>query len=269
MRPIFVVGPPCAGARLVADALATAPGCWVPGALLAPLPSLDPPDGSRNGRLEAADCTPHLRQTLRAHLQVQLARNARTASTSGIDQESPAPRLVHGSPRNSLLVPFLDAAFPDATFVYVHRRPADALAESLLLWRAGTAITYPDLPGWTSQPWSFLLVPGWQELIGRPLAEVVTEQWLRTMHLLTEDLERLAPERWCVTGRDALRRDPLAETTRLARYLGLGPVARPSDPPPTIRSSSAGSSAARTELEPYLDRTQLLTRRAADWLAGP
>lgn len=258
--PIFVVGPPRAGARLVADLLGTASNCWSAGSgLLASFPALDPPDGSRGGRLETADCTPPVRHALRAHLQVQLARSGGTASG----------RIVHGSPRNSLLTPFLNAAFPNATFVYVHREPADALTEALQLWRAGTAVTYPDLPGWTEPSWSFLLVPGWQELIGRPLAEVVTEQWVRTMRVLTEDLERLPPERWCVAHHEALQRDPAAETARLTRYLQLESLDPASESLADRRLQPEDLAALRTELEPYLDRTRPLSELAADWLAGP
>jgi hypothetical protein len=220
--------------------------------MLAPFPALDPPDGSRGGRLAAADCTPRVRQALQAHLQVQLARQGGT--TNG--------RIVRGSPRSSLLVPFLNAAFPEATFVYVHREPAHALAEVLQQWREGTAITYPDLPGWTGPSWSFLLVPGWQELSGRPLPEVVTEQWVRTMRVLIEDLEQLPPDRWCVADHSALQQDPAAEADRLMRYLQLEPVIP--DSLPKLRVSSENRP---EELEPYLDRTLPLAEHAADWLA--
>jgi hypothetical protein len=260
-----VVAPPRAGARLVAEVLSAA-GCWTTGsgagALLAPVPELDPQDGSHDGRLTAADCTPQVRQSLRSNLQVQFARRR-----SG---PGPAtPRFLHGSPRSALQVPFLDAVFPDAAFVYVHRQPADALAEALVLWSAGGAVTYPELPGWTGPAWSFLLVPGWQELIGRPLAEVVTEQWVRTMRVLADDLERLAPNRWCVVDHAALQRDPEGEAGRLMRYLELEPAKRVTIQPRTGGLSHASVSAARTEVEQYLDRTTALGQRAADWLADP
>jgi hypothetical protein len=268
-RPIFVVAPPRAGGRSVGQILATGPDCWTagsaPDALLAPVRELDPPDGSRSGRLTASDCTPAVRQSLRGHLQVQFARRDRPAADRR-DTKIPMPRLVHAAPRNALVVPFLDTAFPDATFVYVHRRPVDALAESLLLWRAGTAITYPDLPGWQGPPWSLLLVPDWQELAGRPLPEIVTEQWVRTMRALTGDLEQLGPDRWCVVRYGALQREPRETVTRLLRYLGLE-SAEAGPAPPRTRPAPADLTAARAELEPYLDRTRELAERAADWLA--
>ena len=262
-RPIFVVAPPRAGARLVARALGATPGCWsarnTERGLLASFPALDPPDGSKDGRLTAADCAPRVREKLRARLQVDFAKRKRTATER--------PRLLHASPRNSLQVPFLTAAFPDAIFVYVHREPADAIAESLLVWRAGSTVTYPELPGWTGPAWSFLLVPGWRELSGRPLPEIVTEQWVRTMQALAGDLERLAPDRWCVVGHDDLRDGSQAERARLTRFLGLQEAAPAAEPLASTDLSSADLAVAQAELEPYLDRTRELGLRAADWLA--
>jgi hypothetical protein len=83
------------------------------------------------------------------------------------------------------------------------------------------------------------------------------------MRVLTEDLERLAPERWCVADHGALKRDPKAETARLSRFLGLGRVALEARCPVAEVPTSL-----RAELGPYLKRTRPLAERAADWLAA-
>jgi hypothetical protein len=181
------------------------------------------------------------------------------------------PRLFDASPRNALIIPFLRGAFPDATFVYVHRRPLDALAESLAIWRVGSAITYRELPGWSGPPWSFLLVGGWQELSGLPLAEVVTEQWVRTMRTLTADLEALPPQSWCVTDHDALLANPAAELGRLLGFLGLASAIGTAAVGEPERAELAGADldGARSELGPYIERTMELVDRARDWSATP
>jgi hypothetical protein len=268
-RPIIVVAPPRAGARLLARALGAVPGSWTaggePGALLSGVPALDPPDGGEPaGRLTATDCRDELRRRLRADLRARFASADPTAPHAGT-----RPRLFDASPRNALMVPFLDAVFPDAVFVYVHRDPRDALAESLAIWRSGEATTYPRLPGWSGPAWSFLLVPGWRELIGRPLAEIVTEQWVRTMRALTADLEALAPSRWCVTHSDVLAEDPMGELARLLGYLGLGPSESAAAALEHALSTSAKVDvrSARSELRAYLSHTRELDERAGDWLA--
>ena len=265
-RPILIVGPPRSGARLLAQALKAVPSCWTiagaPGALLSAVPELDPPDGSRGGRLVATDCRPDVQQQLHSRLRAEFeVRETQVVRA--------APRLFDASPRNALLVPFLQDAFPDATFVYVDRDPADSLAESLAIWQAGTAVTYPELPNWIGRSWSFLLVPGWEELIGSPLAEIVTEQWVRTMRILTADLEALAPHQWCVTHYDALCASPHAELNRLLRFVGLAPptwsdLLLDDSLPSLVRGAAE---AARAELDPYLQRTRELADHARGWVA--
>jgi Sulfotransferase family len=269
VSPIFVVAPPRAGSRLIARALRELPEIWTAsgkaGALLSCIPDLDPPDGRRAGRLLADDCREEVRDRVLGHLRAGGLPRRRHGHGP--------PRLFDASPRNALIVPFLEACFPDARFVYVHRAPVDALAESFAVWRAGTARTYPALPGWTGPPWSFLLVPGWQDLIGRPLAEIVTEQWVRTMRLLLADLERLSPRSWCVTDHDTLLTKPRRELARVLAFLSLdaGYAAATAQALPGRPALSAAQiTVARRELGPYLARTEDLAARARDWIAiGP
>lgn len=60
--------------------------------------------------------------------------------------------------------------------------------------RPGDAVP-PELDGWSGPPWSLLLVPGWRELDGLELEQVVVEQWRRAATILLEDLEALDPDR--------------------------------------------------------------------------
>ena len=60
-------------------------------------------------------------------------------------------------------------------------------------WRSERFVTYRNLPGWDGPPWSLLLTPGWRELGGRPLAEVVTRQWSTTVDVLLDDLHDSTP----------------------------------------------------------------------------
>jgi hypothetical protein len=88
-------------------------------------------------------------------------------------------------------------------------------------WTTGRFRTYPQLPGWTGAAWSLLLVPGWRELIGRPLHEIVAAQWNATTRLLIDDLEALPVERYTIARYDTLLADPAAEIHRLCTTTGL------------------------------------------------
>jgi uncharacterized protein (TIGR03032 family) len=273
-RPMFVVAPPCSGAELIVRSLRRAEGVWTSGkegpAIVDDVGAVAPSQrGWEDDRVTPSEVSHEVVQELRERLKVGLTD--RQGRRPGLD--AARLRWVDGAPRNALRIPFLRAIAPDAIFAYVHRDPADSLPEMLAGWESGGAVTYPDLPAWPGPPWSYLLVPGWRELAGRPLAEIVTEQWLRTTATLLDDLEGLPPEQWGVIDHAALLDDPRAELERLCAFAGIEADEGLSAPMRLLRDSRATAkrikSEPRAELQPLLPRTEELDRRARDWLAKP
>jgi hypothetical protein len=64
-------------------------------------------------------------------------------------------------------------------------------------------------------------VPGWRELIGRGLPEVVAHQWATTTNLLIDDLEELPRERLRAIHHGDLIASPQSSIEALARSLDL------------------------------------------------
>ena len=89
-------------------------------------------------------------------------------------------------------------------------------------WQSGKFRTYPNLPGWSGPPWSLLLIPGWRELNGLPLADVVVRQWEATTRWLLDDLEAMPAERRRVVRYESLVADPQGELEKLSASVGLG-----------------------------------------------
>jgi hypothetical protein len=108
--------------------------------------------------------------------------------------------------------------FPDARFIYLYRNPRDNLSSLLDAWRSGHYRTYPKLPGWEGEPWSLLLVPGWRELVGRPLAEIVAAQWKSTHATILDDLAAVPQEQWCMLDYADLLQDPAQAIEALCRF---------------------------------------------------
>ena len=77
------------------------------------------------------------------------------------------------------------------------------------------------LPGWTGHPWSMLLVPGWRELNGLPLREIVARQWKATMEILLDDLAGIPPERLRAVDYDEFVASPRSVVEQLATSLEL------------------------------------------------
>lgn len=142
-----------------------------------------------------------------------------------------AIRLLEKTPKNALRVPFLRAAFPDARFLYLWRDPAESLASMIEGWQSGGFVTYPDLPGWSGLKWSYLLVPGWRDLVGRPLAEIVAAQWRIAQERLLADMADIPADSIRTLGYGEFLQDPARALQAICEFAD---VAYDRPPPPVL-----------------------------------
>lgn len=220
-RPVFIVSPPRSGSTLLFETLSAAPDLYTIGdeshQLIEGVPGLSPVQRDYDSnRLLADDAGDDAAAMLRARFHASL-RDRDGQPAGGV---SPV-RMLEKTPKNALRIPFLRAVFPEARFIYLHRDPRQVLGSMIDGWRLGNFRMYADLPGWSGLPWSFLLIPGWRELIGKPLDEVVATQWQRSTQILLDDLARLDAGCWIATDYDRLLADPQAEIARLCAWAGL------------------------------------------------
>jgi uncharacterized protein (TIGR03032 family) len=220
-RPIFIVCPPRSGSSLLFETLSQSPDVFTIGGeshrAIESIRELHPESHDWNSNHLTAD---HATAPVVERLEQGFWRELRDR-----DKRSPASphvRLLEKTPKNSLRVSFLAAAFPDAYFVYLYRDPRETMSSMLDAWRSGHFATYPDLPGWEGLPWSMLLTPGWRSLIGRPLADIVANQWASAVTCLLDDLEALPPDSWCVASYDRLLSEPQAEIERVCKFVEIG-----------------------------------------------
>jgi hypothetical protein len=137
-------------------------------------------------------------------------------------------RFVDKTPENSLRAPYLDALFPDATFVFLRRRAADNVSSLIEGWRARPRFVKYRLPepltglgDLSGDRWSFVLVPGWRELADAPLEEICARQYVACNTALLEARRTLAPGRWIDLSYEDVVRSPVEELGRLFAELGL------------------------------------------------
>ncbi len=179
--------------------------------------------------------------------------------------------IVTGIPRFSLQVPFLARRLAPVRFVFCWRTPREAMAHAYRAWQGGHSVTHPDLEGWEGPPWSFALIPGWQELDASELGSIVVEQWERVTRIALEDLGALPPASWAVTSHAALRADPAAELGRLAGFLGLdgGGLRTAAE---TLRDRIEGEATIEElpeDLSAAMPRAAATAQQAQGWLALP
>jgi hypothetical protein len=219
-RPLFIVSPPRSGSTLLFETLVQAPGLFSIGdeshQLIEGVDGLSPArrDWDSN-RLLASDATP----AVAAALRERFARALR--DRDGTPPSTPPVRMLEKTPKNALRIPFLRAVFPQARFVYLRRDPREVLASMIEGWQSGNFVMYPGLPGWEGPAWSFLLVPEWRSLSGRPVAEVAARQWEAATRVLLDDLDDVPADRWITCDYADLVADPAAEVGRICRWAGL------------------------------------------------
>jgi uncharacterized protein (TIGR03032 family) len=273
-RPIFVVSSPRSGSSLLFETLARGPEVYTIGGeshgIMESIPALHPSardwDSNRVGPEVA---TPDVVRALQEGFVAQLRdREGAPAAAGG------TIRMLEKTPKNALRVPFLAAAFPDALFVYLYRDPRETVSSMFDAWRSGKFRTYPTLPGWKGSDWSLLLVPGWRELSGKPLAQVVTQQWATTTEVLLDDLEALDPDRWCVASYDRLVSDAEEEIARICEFCDIEWDVDLNDPLPLSRHTLDSPHPDKwqrnaAELDPYWEPVRTVARRAHDVFAMP
>jgi uncharacterized protein (TIGR03032 family) len=271
-RPVFIVAPPRSGGTALFRSLARAPGVFsAQGPVLDGIFELEPENREwDSNRLTGADVEARAVEELRGRLKGALTDTA--GNRPGLDASG--LRWVDGQPRSALRVPFLAAVAPDSQFVYIHREPTETVPAMLRVWKAGNRVSYPQLPDWSGAPWSLPLVPGWRDLAGLPLPEIVTEQWVRLTGTLLDDLEGLPPERWCVTDFKALLNDPLRELERICEFVSIEASEEVTRPLRSLRDQLAvsdgdGNGEVPPELRELLPRTEKLAERSRELLARP
>ena len=225
-RPVFIVAAPRSGSTLLFETLKRLPGLWNLGdeshAEIETVSGLAPRErGFASNALTAADATDPVKAAILRNFALQLQDPAgRRWVTSDAAKHSDL-RLLEKTPKNALRMPFLQALFPDALFLFLHRAPAANLGSMLDAWQSGRFVTYADLPGWQGPPWSLLLPPDWQRCNGRPLAETVAQQWRAANAAVLDGLAMLPNERWRTLDYQDLLADPAAVVARAAAFMGL------------------------------------------------
>lgn len=230
-RPVILVSSPRSGSTMFFEALEKCPDLASIGGeshnLFETIPSLNPSGREYDSNmLDAEDCTPEIAGELHARFyrHAVLADGSKPANGESI-------RLLEKTPKNALRIPFMKRLFPDAHYVYLYRNPNHVVSSMIDAWQSGQFRTYPELPGWQGLPWSLLLIPGWRNLIGKPLHHVVAHQWSITTKILLDELEKLDPTSMHKIRYETLLAKPQEELDRICASCWISKLPNLSDFP--------------------------------------
>lgn len=225
--PIFIISAPRAGSTLLYEVLAQSRQLWSINAesegVIEGIPKLNLASrGFDSHRLTDLDADLQTIELVRAgflaelrdcvgHRYLEMPRDLRP---SGV-------RLLEKTPENSLRIPFINAIFPSARFVLLHRDVRQNVSSILEAWHHHGFSNIPDLPGWPLQHWNFLLPEGWRSLSGSSLLEVAAFQWNAANQRALDDLEAIDRQRWISVDYTELVVSPRAVVSRILDFAGI------------------------------------------------
>jgi hypothetical protein len=138
-------------------------------------------------------------------------------------------RFVDKNNQNGLAVPYLNALFPDACFVYVKRSPGDNLNSLMEGWRRARAFGSwsENLPrevaidGGQFNRWCFFLPPGWEDYLEAPLESVCAFQYRAMNEAILAARAGVPDSRWVEIRYEDVLADPVATFGRAFEEAGL------------------------------------------------
>jgi Sulfotransferase family len=137
-------------------------------------------------------------------------------------------RFVDKTPESCLRIPYLEALFPDARFVFLRRRAADNVSSLIEGWRARPRFVKYRLPDpltglgpLSGNAWSFTLVPRWRELREASLEEICARQYVASNSVALDARASVDASRWVDVRYEDLVASPDEELRRVYALLGL------------------------------------------------
>jgi hypothetical protein len=138
-------------------------------------------------------------------------------------------RFADKNNQNGFCIPYLQALFPEAYFVYVKRSPGDNINSLIEGWRRPQefATWSEDLPARVCiddgkiQRWCFFLPPGWREYVNAPLENVCAYQYRSMNEAILHARSAVPPEQWMELRYEDLLRDPVSNFRSAFEKAGL------------------------------------------------
>lgn len=165
-------------------------------------------------------------------------------------------------PSFAINVPLLRKAFPEAKFIFVGRDFARSIASGIIAWQSGKFVTESELPTWWGTKWSFPLIPGWIELVGEPINEIVARQFSEIALAALSALEDIPKDSIAVVGFENLLSNPSKIIGETLSTLGVNWVAEIPQKLPRSKGSTKGNADLEATGIMELARTGVLAHAA-------
>lgn len=222
-RPVFIMAAPRSGSTLLFETLIKSRGIYSIGdeshgliEQFAPLkPEMKTPPSNM---LDADDASVELKEDISRAFVEALVDSAGQPVIN--PQDAAALRMIEKTPKNVLRIPFFDAIYPDALFIYLYRSPLENISSIIDGWGSGRFVTYAGLQV-AAGPWSFLLPPGWQERQQDSVAQLAAWQWVTSHEHALNAFSAIDRERVFALNYDDFLQQSAHSVESLCDFIGI------------------------------------------------
>ena len=137
-------------------------------------------------------------------------------------------RLVEKTPKNCFRISFINKLFDDCKFIFLKREGRSNINSLIEGWRAkGKYVRSTDLPislnieGYAGKDWNFVMPPGWENYVNKPLEEVCAFQWINSNKSAIEGLKEIEEKRKLSISYEELTEDSYSTVKKICDFIGI------------------------------------------------
>ncbi len=137
-------------------------------------------------------------------------------------------RIVEKTPKNCFRISFIDRLFNNCKFIFLKRDGRANINSLIEGWESnGKYIRASNLPltlsikGYYGQDWNFVMPPGWENYINKPLEEVCAFQWISSNKFAIDGLKDIAAERKLTISYEDLTENTYEVTKEICDFVDI------------------------------------------------
>ena len=137
-------------------------------------------------------------------------------------------RLVEKTPKNCFRISFINKLFNDCKFIFLKRDGRSNINSLIEGWKSNGKYVRMENPsvqlnikGYDGKSWNFVMPPGWESYVNKPLEEVCAFQWIISNKAAIEGLKEIEEKRKFIISYEELTEDSYETVKRICDFIDI------------------------------------------------
>ena len=137
-------------------------------------------------------------------------------------------KIVEKSPRNCFRISFINKLFDECKFIFLKRNGKTNINSLIEGWLAEDKYLRETelkvnlkIKGYNGNSWKFVMPPGWENYIEKPLEEVCAFQWINSNKAILDGLKSIEEERKYTVSYEELTHDTYITMRRICSFIHI------------------------------------------------